>query len=105
IGYRQRVGEGLLAGKRVALSPTLGYAEPVSHVRGAVERAGRVFADLGAVVEPADPFTESPMPIFRTLALGGFWALLRAHKPEAIALMDPALVEMCRRGEAVTQEQ
>ncbi len=45
------------------------------------------------------------MPIFQSLALGGFWALLRAQKPEAVALMDPGLVEMCRRGEAVTQEQ
>ena len=45
------------------------------------------------------------MPIFQTLALGGFWALLRAQKPEAVGLMDPGLVEMCRRGEAVTQEQ
>jgi aspartyl-tRNA(Asn)/glutamyl-tRNA(Gln) amidotransferase subunit A len=45
------------------------------------------------------------MPIFQTLALGGFWALLRAQKPEAVTLMDPGLVEMCRRGEAVTQEQ
>jgi len=74
-------------------------------VRAAVERAAAVFAGLGAVVEPADPFTESPMPIFQTLALGGFWALLRAQTPEAVALMDPALVAMCRRGEAVTQEQ
>jgi aspartyl-tRNA(Asn)/glutamyl-tRNA(Gln) amidotransferase subunit A len=105
IGYRQRVSEGSLAGKRVALSPTLGYADPAPAVRAAVERAARVFAELGAVVEPADPFTESPMPIFQTLALGGFWALLRAQKPEAVALMDPGLVEMCRRGEAVTQEE
>ena len=45
------------------------------------------------------------MPIFETLALGGFWALLRAQKPEAVALMDPGLVAMCRRGERVTQEQ
>src|SRR5205085_10273426 len=42
---------------------------------------------------------------FQTLALGGFWALLRAQNPEAVALMDPGLVEMCRRGETVTQEQ
>lgn len=45
------------------------------------------------------------MPVFQTLVLGGLWALLRAQKPEAVALMDPGLVEMCRRGEAVTQEQ
>jgi aspartyl-tRNA(Asn)/glutamyl-tRNA(Gln) amidotransferase subunit A len=105
IAYRERVREGSLRGKRIALSPTLGYAEPVPAVRDAVERAGAVFAGLGAIVEPADPFAETPMPIFETLALGGFWALLRAQKPEAVALMDPALVAMCRRGEAVTQEQ
>jgi aspartyl-tRNA(Asn)/glutamyl-tRNA(Gln) amidotransferase subunit A len=105
IAYRDRVREGPLKGKRVALSPTLGYCEPVAAVRAAVERAARVFSELGAVVEEADPFEESPMPIFQTLALGGFWALLRAQKPEAVAVMDPGLVEMCRRGEAVTQEQ
>src|SRR5277367_17444 len=105
IAYRERIREGSVKGKRIALSPTLGYAEPAPAVRAAVERAARIFAELGAVVEEADPFSESPMPIFQTLALGGFWALLRAQKPEAVALMDQGLVEMCRRGEAVTQEQ
>jgi aspartyl-tRNA(Asn)/glutamyl-tRNA(Gln) amidotransferase subunit A len=105
IAYRDRLREGSLNGKRVALSLTLGYAEPAPAVREAVERAAAVFADLGAIVEPADPFTESPKPIFETLALGGFWALLCAQKPEAVALMDPGLVVECRRGEAVTQQQ
>ena len=94
-----------MKGKRVALSPTLGYAEPAPAVRAAVEPPAKVFADLGAIVEPADPFTESPLPIFQTLALGGFWALLRAMTPEKIAVMDPGLVATCRAGEAVTQEQ
>ncbi|HEV2335282.1 MAG TPA: amidase [Stellaceae bacterium] len=105
ISYRARVREGSVRGKRIALSPTLGYHEPAPAVRAAVERAAQVFADLGAVVEEADPFAESPMPIFETLALGGFWALLRAQTPEAVAVMDPGLVQMCRRGEAVTQER
>jgi aspartyl-tRNA(Asn)/glutamyl-tRNA(Gln) amidotransferase subunit A len=105
IAYRERVREGSMKGKRIALSPTLGYHEPAPAVRAAVERAAAVFAGLGAVVEAADPFAESPMPVFETLALGGFWALLRAQTPEGVAVMDPALVEMCRRGEAVTQEQ
>src|SRR5438270_8232697 len=69
IAYRERVGEGSLKGKRIALSPTLGYHEPAPAVREAVERAGRVFAELGAIVEPADPFSQSPWPIFETLAL------------------------------------
>jgi len=105
IAYRERVGKGSLKGKRIALSPSLGYHEPEPAVRAAVERAATVFAKLGAIVEPADPFAQSPMPIMETLALAGFWALLRAMTPAQIAVMDPGLVAMCRRGEAVTQEQ
>lgn len=105
IAYRDRVREGSLKGRRVALSATLGYAEPVPAVRDAVERAAAVFAELGAVVEQADPFAESPFAIFETLALAGFWALLRAQTPQQVAVMDPGLVETCRRGAAVTQEQ
>jgi len=103
--YRDRVREGSLKGKRVALSPTLGYAEPAPAVRQAVERAAAVFAEMGAIVEPADPFGESPMPVFETLALAGFWALLRSMTPEKIAVMDPGLVAACRQGESVTQAQ
>ena len=105
IAYRDGVRGGSLKGKRIALSPTLGYHEPQLAVRAAVERAGAAFAELGAVVEPADPFTQSPMPIMETLALGGFWALLRTMTPAQVAVMDPGLVAMCRRGAAVTQEQ
>jgi aspartyl-tRNA(Asn)/glutamyl-tRNA(Gln) amidotransferase subunit A len=102
IAYRDRVREGSLKGKRVALSPSLGYAEPASAVRDAVERAGKIFASLGAIVEPADPFNESPGPIFEALAGAGFAALLRAMPADKVPLMDQGLVETCRRGEAVT---
>jgi aspartyl-tRNA(Asn)/glutamyl-tRNA(Gln) amidotransferase subunit A len=105
IFYRERLGDISLKGKRIALSPTLGYAEPAPEVRAAVERAAAIFADLGATVEPADPFAESPKSIFEPLALGGFWALICAQTPEKVALMDPGLVAECRRGEAVTQQQ
>ena len=105
VAYRERVGSDSMKGKRIALSPTLGYAEPTPAVRAAVEAAGKVFAEMGATVEPADPFSESPMPVFQTLALGGFWALLRAMPPDKVALMDPGLVATCRLGESVTQEQ
>ncbi|HML10686.1 MAG TPA: amidase [Stellaceae bacterium] len=105
VSYHRQVGQGSLKGKRVALSPTLGYHEPTPAVRAAVEQAAKVFADLGAVVEEADPFTESPQPVFQALALGGFWALLRSMTPEKVAVMDPGLVAACRAGEAVTQEQ
>ena len=105
IAYRDRVREGSLQGKRVALSPTLGYHEPAPAVREAVEYAGRVLAELGATVETADPFTESPWPIFEVLARAGMWALLRSMAPEKVALMDPGLVELCRSGESVAQQQ
>jgi aspartyl-tRNA(Asn)/glutamyl-tRNA(Gln) amidotransferase subunit A len=87
------------------LSLTLGLAEPAPAVRAAIERAAAVFAELGAVVEPADPFPHSPKGIFDTLALGAFWALLRGQTAEAVALMDPGLVALCERGAAVTQEE
>ena len=105
IAYRQRVQEGSLKGKRVALSPTLGLAEPAPAVRAAVERAAEVFRSLGAHVEPADPFPQSPRGIFEPLALAAFWALLRALPPDAPAVMDPGLVALCRRGQRVTQEE
>ncbi|HEX5319088.1 MAG TPA: amidase [Stellaceae bacterium] len=109
VAYRDRVREGSqansLRGKRIALSPTLGYHEPAPAVRAAVERAGKVFAEQGAIVEQADPFTESPWPIFQVLAGAGMWALLRGMAPDKIGLMDPGLVAMCRQGQAITQEQ
>ena len=109
IAYRDRVREGaqadFLHGKRVALSPTLGYHEPAPAVRAAVERAAKVFADRGAIVEPADPFSESPFPIFQALASAAMWGLLRGIPAEKHALMDPGLVALCKRGAAVTQEQ
>ena len=105
IAYRERVGEGSLKGKRIGLSPTLGYHEPAPAVREAVERAGQVSAELGASVEPADPFPQSPWPIFEVLAGAGMCALLRAMPPEKVPLMDPGLVDLCRSGEAVTQQQ
>jgi aspartyl-tRNA(Asn)/glutamyl-tRNA(Gln) amidotransferase subunit A len=103
--YHQQLSAVSMKGKRIALSPTLGYAEPSPAVRAAVGAAARVFAELGAIVEPADPFTESPLPVFQTLALAGFSALLRAMPPDRVPLMDPGLVEACRLGESVTQEQ
>jgi aspartyl-tRNA(Asn)/glutamyl-tRNA(Gln) amidotransferase subunit A len=105
IDYRLCVHDGTLHGKRVALSPTLGLAEPEPMVRAAIERAAEVFRGLGATIEPADPFPQSPRGIFEPLALAAFWALLRALPPDAPARMDPGLLALCRRGEAVTQEQ
>jgi aspartyl-tRNA(Asn)/glutamyl-tRNA(Gln) amidotransferase subunit A len=105
IAYREHARDGSLKGKRVALSVTLGLAEPDPAVRAAVERAADLFRSLGAEVEPAEPFPQSPRGIFEPLARAAFWALLRALPPQAQAVMDRGLVELCRSGEAVTQEE
>jgi len=105
VSYHRHAGDHSMKGKRVALSPTLGYHEPAPSVRAAVEAAAKVFAGMGAIVEEADPFTESPLPTFQTLALAGFWALIRTMPAEKVAVMDPGLVTTCRAGEAVTQEE
>jgi aspartyl-tRNA(Asn)/glutamyl-tRNA(Gln) amidotransferase subunit A len=102
ISYRERVAEGSLKGKRIALSPTLGYAAPIPAVRALVGRAATVFAGLGAAVEEADPFRGSPKPVFETLALARMASMLRTVPAEKRALMDPGLVAMCRHGDAVT---
>ena len=109
IAYRERIREAplenALRGKRIALSQTLGLADPAPAVREAIERAAQVFTALGAMVEPADPFPQSPKPIFDALAAAAFWGLLRAQPEEAVAVMDPGLVATCRAGKRVTQEQ
>jgi Asp-tRNA(Asn)/Glu-tRNA(Gln) amidotransferase A subunit family amidase len=79
VAYRERVRDSSMTGKRVALSPTLGYAEPAPAVREAVEAAAKVFGELGASVECADPFSVSPLPVFQTLA----GRLLGAHSRDA----------------------
>ena len=74
------LGDVSLKGKRIALSPTLGYAEPAPEVRAAVERAAAVFADLGAIVEPADPFARVAEIDFRAAGAGRvLGAALRAR--------------------------
>ena len=107
IAYRERVRvrNGSLKGKRVALSMTLGLAEPEAAVRAAVERAAKAFEALGAHVELAEPFLEPPKGIFEPLSLAAFWKLLREMPTDKAAVMDPGLVALCRRGQNVTQEE
>ncbi len=101
IDYRVAALEGGVEGKRIALSTTLGVAEPNPQVRAAIERAAAVFAGAGAIVEPADPFGESAKGIYEALVLPGLAKFLRGQKAEAVARMDPGLVAVCRRGEGV----
>ena len=92
IAYRDRVRDGSIKGMCVAVSPTLGYAEPAPAVRTAVERAAHASQNWVWSSKRQTRSRNRPCR-FSDARLGGFWALLPAQKPEAVALMDPGLVE------------
>lgn len=104
IRYRSAALKGGMEGKRIALSPTLGLAEPVPEVRAAIERAAGVLAAEGAIVEPADPFDSSATGIYEALVFPVVARFLKTFKPEAVALMDPGFVSLCREAEAASFE-
>ena len=60
-----RVGlEDGVKGLRIAYSRNFGYANVDFEIAGLVEKAAQVFADLGAVVDEADPGFEDPREAF-----------------------------------------
>ncbi|HZS82487.1 MAG TPA: amidase [Stellaceae bacterium] len=94
--YRDGIAGGV-AGLRIALSLTLGYARVDPEIRAAVEAAAETFRALGAHVEAADPGFASPRDAFTTLWTAGAARVVANQPPEARRLMDPgfaASVEM-----------
>ena len=89
-------------GLRIAWSPRLGY---VSDLDPEVERltaeAARAFADLGAVVEEADPGFADPVETLNTLWRVGAWSVLRAIPRERWPEIDPALVAEGEAGRGI----
>jgi aspartyl-tRNA(Asn)/glutamyl-tRNA(Gln) amidotransferase subunit A len=93
-------------GLRVAWSPRLGYVGSVHpDVARATEKAARVFADLGAQVEEADPGFAEPLdiilPIWRATSL----YLVESTPADKRAQMDEGLVRVAERGRTVTATQ
>ena len=91
-----------VAGLRVAVSPDLGHVELHPEVAEAFATAVRVFADLGAVVEEADPGFADPVAEFEVLWFSGVAKSLEALGPDRRALMDPGLVEVAEQGARMT---
>ncbi|GAY13226.1 amidase [Pseudonocardia sp. N23] len=95
------LGDGV-AGLRIAVSPTLGFADVDDEVRAAVEAAAAVFATLGATVEHADPGFADPVESFETLWFAGAAKSVEALDADARSRMDPGLVEIAEQGARYT---
>lgn len=88
-----RVGlEDGVKGLRIAYSRDFGYANVDSEIAGLVEKAAQVFADLGAVVDEADPGFEDPREAFGVYYFLRFRPLVDTMSDEQRALVDPGLL-------------
>lgn len=85
-------------GLRVAYSRTLGYVTVDPEIAAAVERAVTVLADLGAVVEEADPGFTDPIETFNTLWFAGAAKVAALLTPEQRELLDPGFRDIADRG-------
>ncbi|GEL18590.1 amidase [Pseudonocardia asaccharolytica] len=95
------LGDGV-AGLRVAVSPTLGYARVDPEVAAAFAAAADVFATLGATVEYADPGFADPVEPFEVLWYAGAAKSIESLDAAARAEMDPALVQIAERGAGIS---
>ncbi|MHA6620102.1 amidase [Pseudonocardia sp. DLS-67] len=87
-----------VAGLRIAVSPTLGHVDVHPGVAAAFAAAVRVFSELGAHVEEADPGFTDPIEAFETLWFSGVAKSIEHLGPEQRALMDPGLVAVGEQG-------
>jgi aspartyl-tRNA(Asn)/glutamyl-tRNA(Gln) amidotransferase subunit A len=90
--------EGGVRGQRIAFSPDLGFATVDGEVAAAVADAARVFAELGASVEHADPGFPDPVEDFHVLWFAGAAKSTEHLNAEQRALLDPGLREICELG-------
>lgn len=81
-------------GLRVAWSPDLGYATVDPEVRALAEAAARRFADLGCIVEEADPGFADPVEPLLVLFCAGIGAAVADYLADWRQQLDPALVEI-----------
>ncbi len=93
-----RLGETVVAGLRIAVSPTLGFVELHPEVEAAFTAAMDVFATLGAALTDVDPGFTDPVAAFETLWFSGAAKSIEHLGPEQRARMDPALVTAAEQG-------
>ncbi|MBO8201031.1 amidase [Streptomyces smyrnaeus] len=88
-------------GLRVAFSPDFGGRVPVEpDVAAAVREAVALLAELGAVVEEADPGFADPVDSFHTLWFSGAARVTQGFSQDQRESLDPGLQEICADGAA-----
>mgnify|MGYP000902755342 CR=1 FL=1 len=99
--YTKKLLRGV-KGLRIAYSPVLGYVKVDPEIAGAVKKAVKLLASLGAKVTEVDPGFEDPAPCFRTLWWSSARSILGNLPPEKKALLDPALADVVEQAAAIT---
>ncbi len=99
-----RIGlDGGVRGLRIAWSPRLGYVTEVdADVEASAWKAAERFADLGAVVEEADPGFADPTDILRTIWYAVSSTIVDAVPTAARETMDPGFLRIAEEGRGVS---
>ena len=96
--YLEGLDDGV-AGLRIAYSPTLGgHGWADADVADAVAAAAKVFEELGATVELADPDMGNSRTLIETLWYAADAWLVDQMTPEKAKLMDPGLLDVAEAG-------
>ena len=95
--FRDGIDAGV-AGLRIALSLTLGYAQVDAEVRALVLAAARRMQSLGAHVEEADPGFASPREAFDVLWKSGAANVVSQLPQDRLDLLDPGLAVAAQDG-------
>jgi aspartyl-tRNA(Asn)/glutamyl-tRNA(Gln) amidotransferase subunit A len=100
--FRVGLDDGV-RGLRVAWSPRLGYVKKLNpEVEAATAKAAQVFADLGAIVEEADPGFTPPYELIMAIWGGVSATIVDAIPKEERAKLDPGFAKMAEAGSSVS---
>lgn len=100
--FRVGLNDGV-RGLRIAWSPRLGYVKKLHpDVEAATAKAAQTFADLGAIVEEADPAFAEPYEMIMTIWGGVSSTILGAIPEKDRAKVDPGFAKMAEDGKSVT---
>jgi len=88
---------------RVAYSLTLGYAKVQPQIATLFEHAIREFSAIGADMDNAEKPFDDPTAFCRTLFEAGVAHAVRRFDPDQRRKLDPGLLAMAERGEAISR--